>query len=119
MNDSSGEFALRALTRDPGKDAAKVLADAGGEVVQADLDDETSLERAFQGAYGAYCLTNFWEHFSGEKETTQGGNTYNPPNRSIKWVPLKENRQQGGIIRTFFGRYHILPGDKFYVQAGA
>jgi len=30
-------------------------------------------------------------------ETTQGGNTYNPPNRSIKWVPLKENRQQGGI----------------------
>ncbi|MFD7002985.1 hypothetical protein ACFWA5_43745 [Streptomyces mirabilis] len=44
---------------------------------------------------------------------------YNPPNRSIKWVPLKENRQQGGIIRTFFGRYHVLPGDKFYVQAGA
>ncbi|MFD9513758.1 NucA/NucB deoxyribonuclease domain-containing protein [Streptomyces mirabilis] len=52
-------------------------------------------------------------------ETTQGGNTYNPPNRSIKWVPLKENRQQGGIIRTFFGRYHVLPGDEFYVQAGA
>ncbi|MFF4963169.1 NucA/NucB deoxyribonuclease domain-containing protein [Streptomyces sp. NPDC001222] len=52
-------------------------------------------------------------------ETTQGGNTYNPPNRSIKWVPLKENRQQGGLLRTFFGRYHILPGDKFYVQAGA
>ncbi|WP_316763689.1 NucA/NucB deoxyribonuclease domain-containing protein [Streptomyces herbicida] len=51
-------------------------------------------------------------------ETTQGGTTYNPPNRSIKWVPLKENRQQGGILRTFFGRYHILPGDKFYVQAG-
>jgi hypothetical protein len=51
-------------------------------------------------------------------ETTQGGNTYNPPNRSIKWVPLKENRQQGGILRTFFGRYHLLPGDKFYVQAG-
>ncbi|MET7736611.1 NucA/NucB deoxyribonuclease domain-containing protein [Streptomyces sp. NPDC005402] len=49
-------------------------------------------------------------------ETTQGGNTYNPPNRSIKWVPLQEDRRQGGIIRTFFGRYHILPGDKFYVQ---
>jgi uncharacterized protein YbjT (DUF2867 family) len=74
LNDSSGEFGLRALTRDPSKDAAKALADAGGEVVQADLDDEASLEQAFQGAYGAYCLTNFWEHFSGEKETTQGGN---------------------------------------------
>jgi hypothetical protein len=33
-------------------------------------------------------------------------------------VPLKENRQQGGILRTFFGRYHLLPGDQFYVQAG-
>ncbi|MFF4846080.1 NucA/NucB deoxyribonuclease domain-containing protein [Streptomyces collinus] len=51
-------------------------------------------------------------------ETKQGGTAYNPPNRSIKWVPLKENRQQGGIIRTFFGRYHILPGDKFYVNMG-
>ncbi|WP_432171809.1 NucA/NucB deoxyribonuclease domain-containing protein [Streptomyces sp. 1222.5] len=51
-------------------------------------------------------------------ETTQGGKTYNPPNRAIKWVPLKENRQQGGIIRTFFGRYHILPGDKFHVNMG-
>ena len=26
------------------------------------------------GAYGAYCLTNFWEHFNGEMETAQGGN---------------------------------------------
>jgi uncharacterized protein YbjT (DUF2867 family) len=74
LNDSSGEFALRALTRDPSKDAAKALADAGAEVVQADLDDEASLESAFAGAYGAYCLTNFWEHFVGEKESAQGGN---------------------------------------------
>ena len=74
LNDASGEFALRALTRDPGKDAAKALAAAGADVVHADLDDEASLESAFAGAYGAYCLTNFWEHFSGEKETVQGGN---------------------------------------------
>src|SRR5205807_128533 len=73
-NDSPGEFALRAITRDPSKDAAKALADGGGEVVQADLDDQASLEQAFAGAYGAYCLTNVWEHFSGEKETAQGGN---------------------------------------------
>jgi uncharacterized protein YbjT (DUF2867 family) len=74
LDDPSGEFALRAVTRDPGKDAARALADRGAEVVQADLDDEASLRSAFDGAYGAYCLTNFWEHFSGERETAQGGN---------------------------------------------
>jgi uncharacterized protein YbjT (DUF2867 family) len=46
----------------------------GAEVVQADLDDRGSLEAAFRGAYGAFCVTNYWEHFSPEKETAQGGN---------------------------------------------
>lgn len=72
LADASGEFALRAITRNPGSDKAKVLADAGGEVVAADLDDPASLRAAFAGAYGAFCLTNFWEHFSGAKETQQG-----------------------------------------------
>jgi uncharacterized protein YbjT (DUF2867 family) len=67
-----GEFACRAITRNPDSDAAKALAAAGAEVVTADLDDTDSLKRAFDGAYGAFCLTNFWEHFSPEKETTQG-----------------------------------------------
>ena len=43
------------------------------EVVAADLDDEASLVRAFTGAYGAFCLTNFWEHFSPDKEIEQAG----------------------------------------------
>ena len=43
----------------------------GAEVVAADLDDQASLERAFAGAYGAFCVTNFWEHFSPEKELAQ------------------------------------------------
>ena len=73
VNDSSGEFALRVVTRDPSKEAAQVFANAGVEVVRADLHDEDSLVHAFDGAYGAYCLTNFWEHFSGETETLQGG----------------------------------------------
>ena len=29
LNDPSGEFALRAITRDPAKDAARALADRG------------------------------------------------------------------------------------------
>ena len=43
LNDPSGEFALRAITRDPGKEAARALADRGGiksqglEIVNTDL----------------------------------------------------------------------------------
>ncbi len=74
LADKSGEFAVRAITRKPTGEKAQALAKLGAEVVAADLDDQASLTKAFTGAYGAYCLTNFWEHFSGEKETTQGKN---------------------------------------------
>lgn len=71
LDDASGDFTLRAITRKPDGDKARELAARGAEVVAADLDDPASLERAFAGAYGAFCVTNFWEHFSGEKETAQ------------------------------------------------
>jgi uncharacterized protein YbjT (DUF2867 family) len=74
LADPDGGFAVRAVTRDPSKDAAQALASAGAEVVKADLDDEASLERAFAGAHGAFCVTNFWEHFSAEKEIEQARN---------------------------------------------
>ncbi|MEZ5365481.1 MAG: NmrA/HSCARG family protein [Bryobacterales bacterium] len=74
LDDPDGGFAVRAVTRNPGSDKAKALADLGAEVVQAELDDQASIEKAFAGAYGAFCLTNYWEHFSPQKETTQAGN---------------------------------------------
>ena len=36
----------------------------GAEIVAADLDDPASVEGAMRGAHAAYCVTNFWEHFS-------------------------------------------------------
>jgi uncharacterized protein YbjT (DUF2867 family) len=72
LDDKNGEFALRAITRNPDSDKGRALAAVGGEVVKADLDDPASLRAAFDGAYGAFCLTSFWEHFSGKKETEQG-----------------------------------------------
>src|SRR5271170_484484 len=68
LADPSGGFAARAITRDPNSDKAKDLAKLGAEVVAADVDDVESLKKAFQGAYGAYCVTFFWNHFSPEKE---------------------------------------------------
>jgi uncharacterized protein YbjT (DUF2867 family) len=65
---------IRDRTRDPDSEAAQALARRGAEVVQADLDDVASLKRAFAGCYGAFCVTNFWEHFSAEKEKAQAAN---------------------------------------------
>jgi uncharacterized protein YbjT (DUF2867 family) len=74
LADAAGGFACRAITRDPSKDKAKALASAGAQVVQADLDNVESLKKAFAGAYGVYAVTNFWEHFSGDKEKVQAKN---------------------------------------------
>ena len=74
LNDPAGGFVCRAITRYPSKEKARNLAASGAEVVTADLDDAESLRRAFAGAYGAFCMTNFWEHFSAEKEKAQARN---------------------------------------------
>jgi uncharacterized protein YbjT (DUF2867 family) len=74
LADPDSGFAVRALTRDPSKEQAQALAAAGAEVVQADISDEASIRAAFEGAYGAFCVTNFWETFSAETELEQAGN---------------------------------------------
>ena len=66
-----GRSSARAITRKPDSDKARALAALGVEVVAGDADDPPSLERAFAGAYGAFCVTNFWEHFSAEREGAQ------------------------------------------------
>ena len=57
-------FRARAITRDANSDSARALATIGAEVVEANVDDPDTLDRAFEGAYGAYCVTFFWNHFS-------------------------------------------------------
>jgi uncharacterized protein YbjT (DUF2867 family) len=69
LNDPEKRFAARAITRDITSDKARELAALGAEVVAADLDDPDSIKRAFEGAWGAFCVTFFWNHFSPEKET--------------------------------------------------
>ncbi len=105
LNDPEGGFAARAITRNKGSDKAKQLAKLGAEVVEADLDNEQSLDKAFQGAYGAFCITNFWEHFSPEKEAAQARSMARAAKRAglrhviwstledtRKWVPLDDDR---------------------------
>src|SRR6476660_5902921 len=107
LADPKGGFKVRAITRNPNSDKGKALAAAGAEVVAADLDDEKSLDRAFAGAYGAFCITNFWEHFSPEKELAQATNLakatkaagvqhviWSTLEDTRRWVPLHDTRSQ-------------------------
>jgi uncharacterized protein YbjT (DUF2867 family) len=71
LADPGSGFAVRALTRNPDSPAARELAALGAEVVQADFHDEPSVHTAFEGAYGAFLVTNFWAHGSAEKETEE------------------------------------------------
>jgi uncharacterized protein YbjT (DUF2867 family) len=71
LADPSGEYAVWALTRNPDSAAAKDLAAAGAEVVAADLDDEASIRAAFDGAYGAFVVTNYWAPRTAEDEAAR------------------------------------------------
>jgi uncharacterized protein YbjT (DUF2867 family) len=115
LRDKTGGFAARAVTRNPASEKARVLAAAGAEVVAADVGDEASLERAFAGAYGAFCVTFFWEHFSPEQELAhatalaraakQAGVRHviwSTLENTRKWVPLSDNR-----MPTLKGKYKV------------
>jgi uncharacterized protein YbjT (DUF2867 family) len=51
---------VRALCRTPGSARAQRLSRLGAELVQADLDDPTSLDRALEGAAGVFSVQDYW-----------------------------------------------------------
>jgi uncharacterized protein YbjT (DUF2867 family) len=115
LSDPSGGFAARALTRNVNSEKARELARLGAEVVEANVEDLESLKKAFKGAYGAYCVTFFWEHFSPEKEFNQADNMAHAAKHAglqhviwstfedtRKWVPLSDSR-----MPTLMGKYKV------------
>ncbi len=115
LADKSGQYKVRALTRDPNSEKARALASAGAEVVAADVDDVESLKRAFSGCYGVFCVTFFWDHFSPERETAQAANMANAAaatgihhaiwstlEDTRHWYPLDDKR-----MPTLMGKYKV------------
>ena len=115
LSDQNSPFTARAITRDVNSDAARALAARGAEVVAADLDDSGSIERAFEGAHGAYCVTFFWAHLSPEKEFAEAGTMAGAARHAgvkhaiwstfedtRKWVPLDDPR-----MPTLLGKYKV------------
>lgn len=106
-------FKLRALTRNPDSEKARALAEAGAEVVAFDIDDAQSISDAFEGAYGAFCVTFYWDHMSPEKELAQAKAMaeaakaanlehviWSTLEDTRRWVPLDDDR-----MPTLMGKY--------------
>lgn len=132
LSDPNSEFAVRAVTRDINTDKAQELARLGAELVSADIDDPATVERALQGAYGAYFVTFYWAHFSPEKEREEARIFANAAKTAglkhviwstledtRNWVPLSDNS-----MPTLMGSYKVPhfdakgESDKFFLEAG-
>ncbi len=132
LDDPSGRFAARAITRDVSSPKARELAQLGAEVVAADVDDVESLVRAFTGAHGAYCVTFFWDHFSPEKELAQARNMAEAARRAgvqhVVWSTLEDTRELVPLddhrMPTLMGKYKVPhfdakgEADRFFAEAG-
>jgi uncharacterized protein YbjT (DUF2867 family) len=126
---------LRALTRNPASHASKELARQDVEVVEGNLEDPPSLDRASRGVYGIYSVQDFWS-IGAKREVQQGKNLADAakkagvqhfvyssvggaerntgiPHWKSKWEIEKHIRQLGlpaTIFRpaSFMETYHIL-----------
>ena len=115
LADPEQRFAVRAITRKTDSEKARALAAAGAEVVAGDADDPASLERAFAGAHGAFLVTNFWEHFSGERELNQAAAMARATKTAgvahAVWSTLEDTRLAFPLddprLKTLQGKYKV------------
>jgi uncharacterized protein YbjT (DUF2867 family) len=132
LDDPNGGFVARAITRDVNSAKARALAERGAEIVAGDVDQPASLQSAFAGAYGAFCVTFYWNHFSPEKEMAEAKAmataakaanlkhvVWSTLEDTRRWVPLDDNR-----MPTLQGQYKVPhfdakgASDHFFTDAG-
>lgn len=132
LSDPAGGFKVRALTRKATGDKAAELRKLGAEVVEADLDDEASIAKAFAGCFGAFCVTNFWEHMNPEREAAQIRNLAQAAKTAklehVVWSTLEDTRKQVPLsdprMPTLQGKYKVPhfdakgEADAEFVKAG-
>jgi uncharacterized protein YbjT (DUF2867 family) len=88
--------------------------------------------KAFEGAYGAYCVTNFWEHFSVDREQDQAGNMARAAKATglqhVIWSTFEDTRDRVPLdddrMPTLQGKYKVPHFDSkaganhFFTDAG-
>lgn len=126
------EFSVRALTRDVTSAKARELADLGAEVVAADYSTAEGLAEAFDGAYGAFLVTDFWTHMDPEREQQYVRNLVDAVGKAgvthVVWSTLEDTRElipvEDPRMPTLLGKYKVphfdakAEADAFFRQAG-
>jgi uncharacterized protein YbjT (DUF2867 family) len=124
LADPAGPFTVRALTRNADSAKAREFAAQGAEVVEADLDDEASVRRAFAGAYGAFVVTNYWVQRTPEQERARTRATMELDQAAIAaraakhaglkhvvWSTLEDSRPHfqrlGSVVPDVFDGYKV------------
>jgi uncharacterized protein YbjT (DUF2867 family) len=132
LADKESRFSVRALTRNPSSEKALQLAQAGAEVVAADVDKPDSLKRAFENAYGAFCVTFYWDHLSPERERDSAAAMADAAkaagSRHVIWSTLEDTRKLVPLsdtrMPTLMGKYKVPhfdakgESDQFFRDAG-
>src|SRR5215203_11242 len=132
LSDKNSEFTVRAITRNKDSDKAKELASLGAELANADLDDPASIQQALEGAYGAYFVTFYWEHFSPEKERAHAENMAKAAKtvglQHVIWSTLEDTRQLVPLtddrMPTLMEKYKVPhfdakgESDNFFIELG-
>jgi uncharacterized protein YbjT (DUF2867 family) len=132
LNNGDSGFAVRAVTRNVNSEKAKELAALGAELVTADIDNTATVQKALEGAYGAYFVTFYWAHLSPEKEKAEAtAYAHAAKNAGLKhaiwstledtreYVPLTDNR-----MPTLMGKYKVPhfdakgESDKLFTELG-
>jgi uncharacterized protein YbjT (DUF2867 family) len=112
LGDRERAFTLRAVTRTPASDRAQALGRQGAEVVYGDADDLTSMTTAFAGAFGAYCMTDFW------------GGSGDPERERLQGVTMAEAARDAGLQHVIWStledtrRYMTLADERMPTLLG-
>lgn len=129
LADPDGPFRVRAITRSATAPKAVALADRGAEVVEASLEDEDSLLKAFEGAHGVFVVTNFWESFSADVELAQAARAARAVKAAgvahVVWSTLEDTRGVlDGRVPVLQERYTVphfdakAEADEFFRASG-
>jgi uncharacterized protein YbjT (DUF2867 family) len=132
LNDKKSEFKVRALTRNVNSDKAKDLVKLGAELMTVDIDNYDSLMKAFNGAYGVYAVTFFWEHLSADKEIAEAkliakaakeNNiqhlVWSTLEDTRKWLPISDKRMP--VLQEKYNVPHFDAkgeSNKFFIESG-
>ncbi|WP_197415422.1 NmrA/HSCARG family protein [Mycobacterium sp. IS-1590] len=140
LADPGGRFRVRAVTRNRQSAPAQRLAAAGAEIVEADLYDAASMERAFDGAEAAFVVTNYWADRTAEEQarrTRAESELYQAETAAraaksaglahVIWSTLEDTRDHFGDdarVPTVEGRYKVphfdakAEADRFFAEHG-